>query len=244
MTAVRSLVFNVLFYVNLILFLVLGSWFLLMPRKAAIAALKVWARSSLWLLRVVCHIRMEVRGAEHIQQGAALVAGKHHSFWETFAILPLLDDPCMVLKRELTFIPLFGWFALKFRMIPVERSAGPQALRDMVKRAKREAAEGRQIVIMPEGTRKGPDDAPDYKPGAAALYGMLKVPCVPFGLNAGLYWPRRKFLRRPGTIILEFCPPLPPGLPRDEFQRRLEQAIETSTRALVAEGRQCQKKQN
>lgn len=237
MTAVRSLVFNVLFYVNLVLFLLLGSWLFVCPRRWAIRGLQLWARSSLLLLKLVTGIAMEVRGREHLPRGAALVAGKHQSFWETFAILPLLDDPCMVLKRELTFIPLFGWFALKFRMIAVERSAGTAALKKLVARAKREVAEGRQVVIMPEGTRKSPDDPPDYKPGAAALYGALDVACVPFGLNAGLYWPRRKFLRHPGTITIEFLPAIPAGLPRKVFQARLEEAIETSTRRLVAEGR-------
>jgi 1-acyl-sn-glycerol-3-phosphate acyltransferase len=237
MTAFRSFVFNIVFYVNLVLFLVLGSWYFLMPRKWAIRALQAWARSSVWLLRIICGTGMEVRGREHIPQGPCLIAGKHQSFWETFAILPLLDDPCIVLKKELTYIPLFGWFALKFRMIAVERSAGAAALKNLMARAKMERSVGRQIVIMPEGTRKGPDDPPDYKPGAAALYGALEVPCIPFGLNAGLYWPRRKFLRRPGTIIIEFLPPIPAGLARKEFQRRLEDAIETSTRALVQEGR-------
>lgn len=237
MTAIRSLVFNVLFYVNLVLFLLLGSWLFVCPRIWAIRGLQLWAKSSIVLLRVVAGVAMEVRGAENLPKGAALVAGKHQSFWETFAILPLLDDPCMVLKRELTLIPLFGWFALKFRMIAVERSAGTAALKKLVARAKREVAEGRQVVIMPEGTRKGPDDPPDYKPGAAALYGALDVPCVPFGLNAGLYWPRRKFLRLPGTIIIEFLPAIPAGLPRKGFQAQLEAAIETSTRRLVAEGR-------
>jgi 1-acyl-sn-glycerol-3-phosphate acyltransferase len=237
MIAFRSAVFNLVFYVNLILFLVIGSPLLLGPRIWAIRALQLWARSSLWWLRVLCNIKMEVRGRAHIPVGAALVAGKHHSLWETFAILPLLDDPCMVLKRELILIPLFGWFGLKFRMIAVERSAGSAALRNLVKRGKEEVARGRQIVIMPEGTRKAPDDASDYKPGAAALYGQLGVPCVPFGLNAGLFWPRRKFLRNPGTIVLEFLPAIPAGLKRGEFQSRLELAIETSTRALVAEAR-------
>ena len=237
MTAVRSLVFNVVFYVNLVLFLVLGSWLMLCPRSWAMTGLKTWARSSVWLLRVIAGTRMEVRGAEHLPKGAALVAGKHQSFWETFAILPLLPDPCMVLKKELTLSPLFGWFALKFRMIAVERSAGTGALKKMVARGKREIADGRQIVIMPEGTRKGPDDPPDYKPGAAALYGALDVPCVPFGLNAGLFWPRRKFLRLPGTIVIEFLPAIPPGLPRKQFQAQLEARIEASTRALVAEAR-------
>jgi 1-acyl-sn-glycerol-3-phosphate acyltransferase len=238
MTALRSFLFNILFYLNLVLFMVVGLPLFLGPRRAAIEALKLWARSSLFLLKVICGTGMEVRGAQNIPNGPLLVAGKHQSFWETFAILPLLDDPCMVLKRELTFIPLFGWFALKFRMVAVERNAGPQALRRMMKRAKEEIAEGRQIVIMPEGTRRVPGDPPDYKPGAAALYCALDVPCVPFGLNAGLYWPRRRFLRRPGTIILEFCPAIPPGLPRAEFQKRLETAIESSSNRLLEEAKQ------
>lgn len=241
MIAVRSVIFNVVFYINLAMFLVLGSWLFLSPRIWAIRGLQAWAASSIWLLRVLCGIRMEVRGRDHIPTGPCLIAGKHQSFWETFAILPLLDDPCMVLKEELTYIPLFGWFALKFKMIAVERSAGSAALRKMVARAKEETARGRQIVIMPEGTRKMPDDPPDYRPGVAAVYGALEVPCVPFGLNAGLFWPRRQFLRKPGTIIIEFCEALPAGLPRKVFQARLEQAIELTTRHLVAEARAAAK---
>jgi 1-acyl-sn-glycerol-3-phosphate acyltransferase len=240
MIALRSGLFNVVFYLNLTLFLLIGSPLLLGPRLWAIRALQLWAKTSIWWLKILCNVKMEARGLEHIPAGATLIAGKHHSFWETFAILPLLDDPCMVLKRELTFIPLFGWFALKFQMIAVERSAGSAALRNLVKRGKQEVARSRQIVIMPEGTRKGPDDPPDYKPGAAALYSQLGVPCVPFGLNAGLFWPRRKFFRIPGTIVIEFLPAIPPGLKRVEFQLRLEVAIETSTRALVAEARMKQ----
>lgn len=236
MIALRSLIFNILFYLNLAVFLLAWCWLLFAPRAWAISVLKSWARSSLWLLEICCGITMEIRGREHISDAACLVAGKHQSLWETFAILPLLADPCMVLKKELTYIPLFGWFAIKFRMIAVERQAGPQALRDMLKRARREAEAGRQIVIMPEGTRKSPGDPPDYKPGAAALYGMLSLPCVPFGLNAGLYWPRRKFLRYPGKIILEFCEAIPAGLPRAVFQDKLQTAIESSTNRLVAEG--------
>jgi len=236
-TVIRSLLFNVLFYVNLILFLVLGSPFFFTPRIWSIRALQVWARSSLWLLRVVAGIGMELRGREHIPQGPALIAGKHQSFWETFAILPWLDDPAMVLKKELVYIPWFGWFARKFRMIAVERSAGSAALRNLVRQAEACIADGRQVVIMPEGTRRAPDDPPAYKPGAAALYATLGVPCVPFALNSGLFWPRRKFLRYPGTIVLEFLPPIPPGLPRKAFQAALEGSIEPATRALVAEGR-------
>lgn len=237
MIYVRSLIFNVLFYVNLALFLVLGAEFFFTPRRWSIRALQAWARTSIWLLRVVAGIRMEVRGREHIPSGPCLVAGKHQSFWETFAILPLLDDPAMVLKRELTLIPFFGWFIFKFRMIAVERDAGASALRELIHDAEDRIADGRQIVVMPEGTRRGPDDPPDYKPGVAALYGKLGVSCVPFALNSGLFWPRRRFLRHPGTIVIEFLPPIEAGLPRRAFQQRLEAAIETATAALVREGR-------
>ena len=135
MTLLRSIIFNILFYVNLALFLVLGAEFFLTPRKWSIRALQAWATTSIWLMRVVVGTRMEVRGAEFIPKGAALVAGKHQSFWETFAILPLLDDPAMVLKKELIYVPFFGWFIYKFRMIAVERSAGTAALRNLLKRA-------------------------------------------------------------------------------------------------------------
>ena len=238
MTALRSAIFNIVFYVNLGLFLVLGSEFFLTPRKWAVRALQAWGKSALWWMKVIVGAHIEVRGIKHIPQGAALVAGKHQSLWETFAILPCLDDPAMVLKKELSYIPFFGWFIHKFKMIAVQRGAGPAALRNLVKRAQEEKARGRQIVIMPEGTRRGVDDPPDYKPGAAALYTSLGLPCVPFALNSGLFWPRRKFLRRPGTIIIEFLPAIPAGLPRKEFQARLQEAIETATARLVAEGRQ------
>jgi len=127
---------------------------------------------------VVAGIGMELRGREHIPQGPALIAGKHQSFWETFAILPWLDDPAMVLKKELIYIPWFGWFAYKFRMIAVERSAGSAALRNLVRQAEACIADGRQVVIMPEGTRRAPDDPPAYKPGAAALYATLGSSCA------------------------------------------------------------------
>lgn len=237
MIYLRSALFNVVFYVNLVLFMLLGSVFYITPRKWSVRALQLWASTSLFWLRVIVGIRMEVRGLHNVPPGACLIAGKHQSFWETFAILPLLDDPAMVLKKELTYIPFFGWFIYKFRMIPVERSAGSQALRTLMDKAGQAIAAGRQVVIMPEGTRRAPDDPPDYKPGAAALYGRLDVTCVPFGLNSGLFWPRRQFLRRPGTVVISFLPPIPPGLNRKVFQARLEAAIEGETKRLVCEGR-------
>jgi 1-acyl-sn-glycerol-3-phosphate acyltransferase len=235
MLAFRSLLFNLVFYVNLAVFLVLGFWFMFTPRSWSMWALKQWARVSLWWLKVIAGTHMEVRGREHIPQGAALLAGKHQSFWDIFALLPLLDDPALVLKKELTYIPLFGWFCLKFRMIAVDRSAGTAALKKMTADAKQAASEGRQVMIFPEGTRCAPGAAPDYKPGAAALYMQMGVPCTPFALNSGLFWPRRKFIRRPGTIIVEFLPAIEPGIDRRVFMARLQDEIETATDRLLRE---------
>jgi 1-acyl-sn-glycerol-3-phosphate acyltransferase len=237
LTVFRSFLFNAVFYLNLAAFMVVGLGFLITPRAWSMEALKLWSRVSLWWLEAIAGTRLEVRGAEHLPSGAALVAGKHQSMWETFALFPLLEDPAIVLKRELTWIPVFGWFAWKFAMIPVDRAARGPALKAMLARAEAAVAEKRQIVVFPEGTRRAPDAPPDYKSGATALYLKLKVPCVPFALNSGLYWPRRRLLRRPGTIVVEFLPAIPPGLARREFERRLIEAIEPATARLVAEGR-------
>jgi 1-acyl-sn-glycerol-3-phosphate acyltransferase len=233
----RSLVFNIIFYVNLIFFLVLGFWCFFIPRKAAIRALQLWASTSLWWLEVLVGLKFEVRGQEHIPKGPALVAGKHQSTWETFAVLPLVDDPAMVLKRELTYIPLFGWFIFKFKMIPVERNAGASALKKMIAAAKHAVADGRQILVFPEGTRRAPGALPDYKPGAAALYLNLKVPCVPMALNSGIFWPRRTFSKYPGIIVVEFLPPIQPGLDRKAFSSRLVTELEAATKRLVEEAK-------
>lgn len=228
----RSILFNAVFYVNLALFLILGSWLFLAPRSWAMRGLKAWALTSLWWLRMICGLRHEVRGLGNLPHGPCLLAGKHQSAWETFALIPLLDDPAMVLKRELTFIPLFGWFALKFRMIGLDRGAGPRAIKGLIAQARLALAKGRQIVIFPEGTRRTPGAPPDYKPGAAALYLGLDVPCVPFALNSGHFWPRRRFIRKPGVIVVEFLPALPAGLARKDFQQRLEREIEAATARL------------
>jgi 1-acyl-sn-glycerol-3-phosphate acyltransferase len=231
----RSILFNVVFYVNLVVFLVVGSPLMFGPRRWAMFGLKLWAITSQWWLEVIVGIDVDVRGRANVPDGAVIVAGKHQSLFETFALIPLFNDPAMVLKRELLFIPLFGWFAAKFRMIPVDRGAGASALRGMLLHARRAAAGGREILIFPEGTRRPPGAPPAYKPGAAAIYGALGLPCVPMAINSGLFWPRRKILKTPGTIVVEFLPPIPPGLRRADFSRALEGAIEQATARLLAE---------
>jgi len=234
---IRSLLFNLAFYVNLAGFMIGGFWFFFTPRKWSIRALQCWARVSLWLLETICTISVEVRHRDRIPQGAALIAVKHQSVFETFALLPLFDDPAVVLKRDLTWIPLFGWFALKFKMIPLDRSARVTALRGLVRRAQDARDKGRQIVVFPEGTRRATGAEPDYKPGIAALYGRLDLPCLPVALNSGLFWPRRSFLRYPGTIVIECLEPIPPGLARRDFMGELQSRIEPATHRLEAEAR-------
>lgn len=238
MLVFRSALFNLVFYLNLVVFLVLGFWFLFTPRSWSMWALKQWAKSSLWWLKVIAGTHIEVRGREHIPHAAALLAGKHQSFWDIFALLPLLDDPALVLKKELTLIPLFGWFCMKFKMIAVDRSAGTSALKKMTADARQAVSDNRQVMIFPEGTRSAPGAAPDYKPGAAALYLQMGVACTPFALNSGLFWPRRQFIRRPGTIIVEFLPAIEPGLNRKAFAARLQDDIETATDALLRDAGQ------
>lgn len=237
MSAVRSALFNVVFYVNLAIFLVGGWMFFFTPRLWSIKALQVWAESAQWWLEKIVGTRMEVRGREHIPAGACIVAGKHQSAWDTFALLPLLTDPAVVMKRELMFIPFFGWFSVKFKMIGIDRSAGAGAIKRLVGQAREAVKMGRHVLIFPEGSRRAPDAPADYKPGASAVYLGTGVACVPFGLNSGLFWPRRQFMRRPGTIIVEFRPAIPAGLGRRAFEQRLETEIEDTTRRLVAEGR-------
>ena len=232
----RSLLFNVLFYVTTTLFVVIGSPLLFAPRSWAMVALKVHSNFELWLLRAIVGTKIEVRGRENIPQGPCLVASKHQSAWETFALIPLFRDPALLMKRELFFIPFHGWFSRKFQMIPVDRHKGPSALRRMLREAKKRIDDGREIIIFPEGTRRPPGAPPDYKTGIVLLYDALGVPCLPVALNSGLFWPRRSAIRRPGTIVVEILKPLPPGLPRDEFLRRLETAIEGASSRLLVEG--------
>jgi 1-acyl-sn-glycerol-3-phosphate acyltransferase len=237
MLVFRSLVFNVVFYLNLIVWMLVIVPVFFMPRKALIRVAQAWARSNLWLLSVITGTKVEFRGAERIPPGGLIVASKHQSLWETFALVILFDDPTYILKRELMWIPLFGWYVWKARMVPINRQAGSLALVDMNARAKKAVEEGRQILIFPEGTRRPAGAPPAYKYGFAHLYANLNVPCLPVALNSGLYWPRRQFIRRPGTIVVEILDPIPPGLPRDGVFQLVQEQIEAESRRLYMDGR-------
>jgi len=232
----RSLVFSGLFYVNITLRMIVALPTILLPYSFLHGVLHRYASSTLWFLRVVCGTGVEWRGRDKLPAGPYIVACKHQSLWETFALFTVLPDPTFVLKRELMWLPLFGWLATKARMIPIDRGSHTKALTSMIAAARREAACGRQIVIFPEGTRRSPGAKPRYLPGVAFLYAELGLPCVPVALNSGLFWPRRSLRRYPGTVLVEMLDPIPPGLEKREFLSRLQSATEEATARLVAEG--------
>ena len=202
---------------------------LLLPRMATVWLARLWSRSTFWGLKVFAGIGFEVRGAA--PKGAALVASKHMSMWDTLALYLALNSPAIVLKRSLLYIPFYGWFLWKATAIAIDRGAGAGALRKMSAAAQKVLDEGRPILIFPEGTRKKPHAPPDYKPGVAGLYALSKVPCVPVALNSGVYW--TGFIKKPGTIVLEFLEPIAPGLKREAFMALLESRIETATSRLL-----------
>jgi 1-acyl-sn-glycerol-3-phosphate acyltransferase len=235
-TVARSLLFNALFYVNITLRMVVALPTILLPYWFLHGVLRRYASSTLWFLRVVCGTEVEWRGREKLPTGPYIVACKHQSLWETFALFMVLPDPTYVLKGELMWLPLFGWLATKARMIPIDRGSHTKTLASMIAAARRESARGRQIVIFPEGTRRPPGAKPRYLPGVAFLYAELGLPCVPIALNSGLFWPRRSLRRYPGTVLVEVLDPIPPGLEKREFLTRLQNATEEATARLVAEG--------
>jgi 1-acyl-sn-glycerol-3-phosphate acyltransferase len=234
---IRSLLFNALFYANLTIHMVVGLPTFFLPYRVLLVFVRSYARTSLWLLRIVCGIKVEWRGIENIPRGACIIACKHQSAWETFALYAVLRDPAYILKRELMWIPLFGWYTWKAGLIPVNREAGLAALSRMTARARQELARARQIVIFPEGTRRPPGAEPIYKPGIAYLYSKADVACVPLALNSGLFWPRRSLRRVPSTIVVEALEPIAPGLDRKTFAAQLQSVLEEATARLVAEGR-------
>lgn len=236
MIFLRSLLFQMLFYVWTALCAVLGAPFMLGPPLAMMRFGTEWSRVTLWLLRIGARLTHEVRGREHLPAGPALIAMKHQSAWETFAVPVLFPLAAMVIKRELGYVPFYGWYALKAGMIPIDRKGGAKALKRMVDACRDRLSQGRSIMIFPEGTRSAVGAPVHYQPGVAALYSALDVPLVPVAVNSGLFWQRRAFTKRPGRILVEILPAIPPGGERRAVLAELQERIEQATARLVAEG--------
>ena len=232
---VRTVLFNVALYVNFLAQAILFSPVLLMPERCFWPIGRFWVRSTLWLHRTITGIDDEIRGKENIPTGGFLVASKHQSAWETLRLTELFPRPSFILKRQLLWVPLFGWYLMKAHMIPVDRGRGAAAIEAMTAHARRAIREGRQIIIFPEGTRRPPLAPPAYRHGIMRLYRDLGVPCLPVALNSGLFWPRRSFAHRKGTIVGECIEPIPPGRDPESFAAELQQVLEAATNRLIAE---------
>lgn len=232
MILLRSLLFTCLFFFMTALLCLLGLPFLLAGWRQNNDLGALWARSILWLQRVICGASSLIEGRENLPPGPCVVAMKHQSTWDTLIAAQLFKRPAFVLKRELLRVPFFGWYLAKSRMIAVDRKAGAAALKAMVASAHERLAEGRTIVIYPEGTRRAPGDPPAYHPGVAALYLELGLPVVPIAVNSGHFWGRLALKKRPGQVRLRILPAIPAGLHRRDFMRQLQASIEEASAEL------------
>lgn len=237
MTAIRSALFFTLFWIWSIIMNILFLPGLLFPRMGIVWGQHIWTGGIILMMRVICGLKVEIRGKEYLPKHKALIACKHQSAFETMVFHWLTRDPAMILKKELLMIPVYGWYCMKTKMIAVDRKGHAAALRSMIEQAQEALKMDRQIVIFPEGTRSAVDDYPAFQPGIAALYGKLDTPVTPVALNTGLYWPRKQFLCRKGTLVIEFLPPIEPGLKRRDFMTKLQSAIDENSQRLVEEGR-------
>lgn len=233
MQVIRSLTYVALFYLWTVVVAVGFSPILLGPTRWTHWMFHFWGRGVVGMLPI-CGIKVEVRGRQFIPQGAAVVAPKHQCMLDVFAQFTWLPASAFVMKKELAWIPFFGWYARKAGCIVVDREGHSKALRHVVREGIELFKKNRQVVIFPEGTRKAPGAPPDYKPGIAALYRELDVPVYPVATNAGVHWPAHGFKRVPGTIVFEYLEPIPPGLKRAEFMRILEERIEAKSTELMA----------
>ncbi len=234
MIELRSLSFNIAFFLWSTLVQVLFLPSLLMPMAVVGWVQRLWIRGSLALLAAICDLRHEIRGLEHLPPGPCIIASKHQSAWDTLIFAVLFHSPGFIVKRELLWIPLFGWYIQRTGCIPVDREGGASALKRMIAGARDAIGNGQHIIIFPEGTRVAPGERRSHHPGVGALYGRLGVPVVPVALNSGLFWGRRTFLKKPGCITLEFLEPITPGLSRKDFTAELERKIETASERLRA----------
>jgi 1-acyl-sn-glycerol-3-phosphate acyltransferase len=232
----RAFVFNLAAFCWTTLVGTLALPLLLLPRRGSIWVGRLWSRGMVALLRHVVGIEHELRGFDRLPQGGAIIAMKHQSAWDAVTLPLVLDDPAIVVKRELVRLPIYGWYMWRSGLaIPIDRRAGASALRRMVARAREAAAAGRPIVIFPQGTRVAPGAHLPYQPGVAALYQELALPLAPVAVNSGLFWGRRSFVKRPGRIVLEVLDPIPPGSPRQRLMAELEARVEAATTALEEE---------
>ncbi len=230
---VRSLIFNLLIYVVMLIYSILFFPLALFSRDWAFRACHAWCAYVLWAARWMIGLKTEVRGTPPV--GEVVIAAKHQSFLDIIMIYHAVPRGKFIMKRELMYAPLLGQYALRIGCVPVNRGKRGAAIEKMKRDVERGGAEAGQLIIYPQGTRVAPGVKKPYKVGTGVLYEQLGQPCVPVAANVGHFWPKRGFLRKPGTAVVEFLDPIPVGLPVKEFMSTLEAAVETRSDALSAE---------
>lgn len=237
MTALRwalSLVFVVQMYLVMALVALVFAPWALWSRRGARFAMQAYCAWVFFSLRHLCGLTCEVRGQP--PTGEALIAAKHQSFLDILAIFHAVPSGKFIMKRQLIYAPFLGQYALRIGCVPVNRGKRGQAVAQMKADVAAGATEPGQLIIYPQGTRVAPGATLPYKVGTGVLYEQLAQPCHPVATNVGLFWPKHGILRRPGVAVVEFLPPIPPGLPVPEFMARLEDAVEGASNRLLGEG--------
>jgi 1-acyl-sn-glycerol-3-phosphate acyltransferase len=223
MNLLRSILFAIVFYAGSVLWVLAALPVAVVSRPALIAMARWWALFHRACARTIVGVRTRIEGTHPL--GAVLVAAKHQSMYETMELMVVLDSPRLVMKKELADIPLWGRLAQRYGLIVVDRAAGASALRKLLRAGEEAVAEGRAVIIFPEGTRSAPGERPPLQPGFAGLYRALNLPIVPLALDSGRVWPRRSFVKRPGVVTMRFGEPILPGLPRKEVEAQVHAAI-------------------
>ena len=233
MILVRSLLFNSLFYASMVIFGVLLVPIMLLSQRATWFVSKLYVHLMLEYLQIICGVRSEVRGT--VPTGNVLVAAKHQSFLDSLILFRALETPCFVIKSELRFTPVFSWYMTRMGSITIDRSGGGKSVHHLVTQAMARLPRLGQLLIYPQGTRVAPGHKKPYRVGIAVLYTKTGLACIPAATNAGAFWGRNTFLRKPGTATVEFLPALSPDLPQDEVLAKIEIAVEDASEQLFME---------
>ena len=230
-------IFTILFYCALAFWTIIMGFislpFLLLPSKYLRQPAKIWIKGIFLFLRFICGITHEIRGLERLSKEPLIIVSKHQSAFETLALFYYLEKSFFIHKKQLFYIPIFGQYLMKSNMVSIDRTGQARTMRKMIVNVKEKLDDGSIIIIFPEGTRKKPGAAPDYKSGFVGIYNSSKRKLQPVALNSGLYWPKGLSVIKPGHIIIELLPEIETGLEKNDVLKKVEDSIEAATTRLL-----------